>query len=70
MLVPLPTAAANHQEHNALALEAAGVAVHLPESELSGERLWSTIEGLAADPARLEARRKAARTRARARAGM
>ena len=65
VLVPLPTAAANHQEHNALALEAAGVAIHLPEKDISGERLWSTIEGLAADPARLEARRKAARERGR-----
>lgn len=65
ILVPLPTAAANHQEHNAVALAEAGAAVHLPEAELSGERLWSTIEGLAADPARLEAHRKAARERGR-----
>ena len=65
VLVPLPTAAANHQEHNAVALAAAGAAVHLPERELSGERLWSTIEGLATDPARLEAQRKAARERGR-----
>lgn len=65
LLVPLPTAAANHQAHNALALAAAGAALHLPEIELSGERLWSMIEGLAADPARLEAIRKAARERGR-----
>ena len=65
VLVPLPTAAANHQEHNAVALAACGAAVHLPERELSGERLWSTIEGLAVDPVRLEARRKAARERGR-----
>ena len=63
VLVPLPTAAANHQEQNALALAGAGAAVHLPEQEFSGERLWSTIEGLAADPVRLEAHRKAARER-------
>ena len=65
VLVPLPTAAANHQEQNAFALAAAGAAVLLPERELSGERLWSTIEGLAADPVRLEAYRKAARERGR-----
>ena len=65
VLVPLPTAAANHQEQNALALEAAGAAVHLPERELSGERLWSTIAGLAEDTARLEGHRKAARERGR-----
>ena len=65
VLVPLPTAAADHQGHNAVALAAAGAAVHLPERELSGERLWSTIEGLAVDPVRLEALRKAARERGR-----
>ena len=65
VLVTLPTAAANHQEHNAKALAAAGAAVHLPEAQLSGERLWSTIEALAVDPARLEALRKAARERGR-----
>jgi len=65
VLVPLPTAAANHQEHNAAALAAAGAALHLPERELTGERLWSTIEGLAVDPGRLEAQRKAARERGR-----
>jgi UDP-N-acetylglucosamine--N-acetylmuramyl-(pentapeptide) pyrophosphoryl-undecaprenol N-acetylglucosamine transferase len=65
VLVPLPTAAANHQEHNAKALAAAGAALHLPERELTGERLWSTIEGTAVDPARLEAQRKAARERGR-----
>ena len=65
VLVPLPTAAADHQEQNALALAAAGAAVHLPERELSGKRLWSTIEGLAEDPVRLEEHRGAARERGR-----
>ena len=65
VLVPLPTAAANHQEHNARALAVAGAALHVPEVELSGERLWSTIEELVADPVRLEALRKAARERGR-----
>ena len=65
VLVPLPTAAGNHQEHNAAALAAAGAALHLPETELSGERLWSTIEGLAANPGRCEALGKAARERGR-----
>ncbi len=65
ILVPLPTAAANHQEHNAAALEEAGAAIHLPERDLTGERLWETLRGLAVDPARLEAHRKAARERGR-----
>jgi UDP-N-acetylglucosamine--N-acetylmuramyl-(pentapeptide) pyrophosphoryl-undecaprenol N-acetylglucosamine transferase len=63
VLVPLPTAAANHQEQNALALAAAGAAAHLPERDLSGEMLWSPITRLADDPMRLESHRKAARER-------
>ena len=65
VLVPLPTAAANHQEHNAVALEKGGAAAHLPERDLSGERLWTALTGLAGDPARLEAHRNAARERGR-----
>ncbi len=65
VLVPLPTAAANHQEHNAVALAAAGAAVHIREADMTGERLLSTIEGLVADPARFEALRKSARERGR-----
>jgi UDP-N-acetylglucosamine--N-acetylmuramyl-(pentapeptide) pyrophosphoryl-undecaprenol N-acetylglucosamine transferase len=65
VLVPLPTAAEDHQTHNARALEQAGAAVHLPERGLTGEELWSTVTGLAVDPARLEAQRKAARQRGR-----
>lgn len=65
VLVPLPTAAANHQEHNAVALARGGAAAHLPEHDLSGESLWSTLTGLAADPDRLAEHRKAARERGR-----
>jgi hypothetical protein len=39
ILVPLPTAAADHQTANARALAAAGAAVHVPQSELTPERL-------------------------------
>ena len=35
ILVPLPSAAADHQTGNAVALEMAGAAVHLPQRELS-----------------------------------
>ena len=65
LLVPLPTAAADHQSHNAVALAAAGAALHLSEAELSGERLWSTITALAVDPERLDELRAAARVRGR-----
>lgn len=63
VLVPLPTAAANHQYHNAVALQEAGAAVMVEESELGGGRLWGEIRTLAADPAR----RAEAAERARAR---
>ncbi|MDI6870247.1 MAG: undecaprenyldiphospho-muramoylpentapeptide beta-N-acetylglucosaminyltransferase [Bacillota bacterium] len=53
ILVPLPTAAENHQERNARAWEEAGAAVMLREAELSGERLARTVEHLLADPRKL-----------------
>ena len=70
VLVPLPTAAEDHQAHNARALEAAGAAVHLPERgangrPLAGDRLWETVRGLLDDPERLETMAAAARRRAR-----
>ena len=47
ILVPLPTAAANHQMHNARALEAAGAATVLPEDELTDDRLARALSELA-----------------------
>ena len=49
ILVPLPTAAADHQTHNARALAAAGAAVHLPQAELTVERLDREVRSLLAD---------------------
>jgi UDP-N-acetylglucosamine--N-acetylmuramyl-(pentapeptide) pyrophosphoryl-undecaprenol N-acetylglucosamine transferase len=46
ILVPLPTAAADHQTHNAAALAAAGAAKHLPQAELSVESLGRAIRSL------------------------
>lgn len=45
VLVPYPHAAANHQLHNARALEAAGAAVVVEEPELqrAPDRLWRTV---------------------------
>ncbi len=65
LLVPLPTAAANHQVHNARALDDAGAAVCLPESELTSERLWSTLLELAGEEGRRAAMAERARERAR-----
>jgi len=65
VLIPLPTAAADHQTKNAQTLAAAGAAVYLPQSALTGDRLRETIGGLLSDPARLSALTAAAAARAR-----
>lgn len=49
ILVPLPTAAADHQARNAEALAAAGAAVMAPEEGLTGGALWAHVERLTAD---------------------
>lgn len=68
VLVPLPGAAAGHQERNALALERAGAAVHLDEEDLEPGRLWRELERLVSDPGRLEEMARAAARRGRPRA--
>jgi UDP-N-acetylglucosamine--N-acetylmuramyl-(pentapeptide) pyrophosphoryl-undecaprenol N-acetylglucosamine transferase len=65
VLIPLPTAAADHQTTNAVTLERAGAAIHLPQSQLTAERLDSTIRDLLAVPGKLA--RLAAGAAARAR---
>lgn len=52
ILVPLPTAAANHQHHNAVALADAGAALLVPERELGQGRLWGDVLSLARDEGR------------------
>ncbi|MDX2194122.1 MAG: undecaprenyldiphospho-muramoylpentapeptide beta-N-acetylglucosaminyltransferase [Gemmatimonadales bacterium] len=51
ILIPLPTAAANHQEENAKALAAAGAAVHLPQATLTPDSLGNEIRRLLSDAA-------------------
>lgn len=65
VLVPLPTAAADHQTANAKALEAAGAAINLPQSELTVDRLDTTIRTLLADPATMARLSDSAAARAR-----
>ncbi len=65
IVVPLPTAAANHQELNAVALAQADAAIHLPQSRLTGASLGETIVALLNDPGRREAIVQAASRRAR-----
>lgn len=65
VLVPLPTAAANHQTHNARAVAAAGAGVLVPQPELTTERLGEVLQGLLADPAERSRIGAAARLRGR-----
>jgi UDP-N-acetylglucosamine--N-acetylmuramyl-(pentapeptide) pyrophosphoryl-undecaprenol N-acetylglucosamine transferase len=65
VLVPLPTAAADHQTHNARVLAEAGAAAVLPQSALTPARLADTVGGLLGDRGRRDA--MAARARGRGR---
>jgi UDP-N-acetylglucosamine--N-acetylmuramyl-(pentapeptide) pyrophosphoryl-undecaprenol N-acetylglucosamine transferase len=51
ILIPLPTAAADHQTHNARVLESAGASRLLPQSELSPKNLAAAITDLLDDTA-------------------
>jgi UDP-N-acetylglucosamine--N-acetylmuramyl-(pentapeptide) pyrophosphoryl-undecaprenol N-acetylglucosamine transferase len=49
ILIPLPTAAADHQTHNAKVLGDAGAAVVLPQSELTPGKLAATVQRVLTD---------------------
>jgi UDP-N-acetylglucosamine--N-acetylmuramyl-(pentapeptide) pyrophosphoryl-undecaprenol N-acetylglucosamine transferase len=55
VLIPLPTAADDHQTKNAAAYAASGAALLLPQAEATGERLAQEISGLLADAPRRRA---------------
>ncbi|MBI4469702.1 MAG: undecaprenyldiphospho-muramoylpentapeptide beta-N-acetylglucosaminyltransferase [Acidobacteria bacterium] len=61
VLIPLPTAADDHQRRNAEALAGAGAAVCLPQSEMTAERLTDEIEALLLNPGRRREMAKASR---------
>jgi UDP-N-acetylglucosamine--N-acetylmuramyl-(pentapeptide) pyrophosphoryl-undecaprenol N-acetylglucosamine transferase len=65
ILVPLPTSAEDHQAYNARALEEAGAARLLPQSEMSAERLAREIASMSTDEDVLGRMRAVARGRAR-----
>jgi UDP-N-acetylglucosamine--N-acetylmuramyl-(pentapeptide) pyrophosphoryl-undecaprenol N-acetylglucosamine transferase len=65
IICPLPTAAQDHQTSNAIALEKAGAAVHLPQTELTGRQLDATVQELLGDPTRMLSLRSHAIARAR-----
>src|SRR5437016_4499686 len=63
VLVPLPTAAADHQTFNARALANAGASVLLLEREFTPDAFAKTVVPLAADENRLDALARSARGR-------
>jgi UDP-N-acetylglucosamine--N-acetylmuramyl-(pentapeptide) pyrophosphoryl-undecaprenol N-acetylglucosamine transferase len=65
VLIPLPTAAADHQTANARALAEAGAAVTLPQSQLTADRLDATVRSLLTDDARFASLAAGARARGR-----
>jgi len=65
VLIPLPTAADDHQRKNAEALAADGAADLLPQAELTGNRLATVIAALADDVERRRLMSEAARRLAR-----
>ena len=65
VIVPLPSAASDHQSANARVLAAAGAALHLPQRELRAEQLDRSIQGLLERPEALTAMAAAARGRGR-----
>jgi UDP-N-acetylglucosamine--N-acetylmuramyl-(pentapeptide) pyrophosphoryl-undecaprenol N-acetylglucosamine transferase len=65
ILVPLPTAAADHQTHNARSLERAGAAVVAAQAGLTGDLLWASVADLLSSPQRLDTMRIAALALAR-----
>jgi UDP-N-acetylglucosamine--N-acetylmuramyl-(pentapeptide) pyrophosphoryl-undecaprenol N-acetylglucosamine transferase len=62
IFIPLPTAADDHQRHNASTLAGGGAARLLPQSELSVERLVTDITSLLSDRAELARMSEAARS--------
>jgi UDP-N-acetylglucosamine--N-acetylmuramyl-(pentapeptide) pyrophosphoryl-undecaprenol N-acetylglucosamine transferase len=65
VLVPLPTAAADHQTHNARAMAAAGAALMLAQEGLDAATLGRTLGDLLSDTSRRSAMSAAARSRGR-----
>ena len=65
ILVPLPTAADDHQRKNAAAFARQGAAVMVEQKDLTGERLASELVALAGDRRRRTAIAAAVRNLAR-----
>jgi len=63
VLIPLPTAAEDHQRHNAEALATAGAASMILQRDLTQESFGAAVGGLLADRSRRETMAEAARAR-------
>lgn len=61
IVVPLPTAVADHQTGNARALVEGGAAVLVRDAELNGARLATEVNAILNDPAKFEKMRAASR---------
>lgn len=65
ILVPLPTAAADHQAINARTLAAVGAAIYIPQIDFTAKRLDQTLNDLLSQPDELARLAAAATARAR-----
>lgn len=65
IVVPLPTAAADHQTQNAIALAGAGAAEMIRQSDLNTQTLSQAVGSMLADPGKLTRMRAKALERAR-----
>ena len=65
ILVPLPTAAADHQTHNARVLAEAGASRLVPQDRLTAATLGATVTRLLGEPSALSAMAECARARGR-----
>lgn len=70
ILVPLPTAAADHQAINARTLAAVGAAIYIPQVDFTAKRLDTTLRELLSQPEELARLAQAAASRARPNAAM
>ena len=52
VLIPYPTAAENHQYHNAMVLGKAGAAIVIEQKDLTADRLKEAIRDLSEHPAK------------------
>ncbi|HEX6615601.1 MAG TPA: undecaprenyldiphospho-muramoylpentapeptide beta-N-acetylglucosaminyltransferase [Gemmatimonadales bacterium] len=65
ILIPLPTAAADHQTHNARVLADAGASLFLRQQQLTGGALGEAVQGLLGDATRRSAMAQRALARGR-----